>query len=78
LATREVAIILALAKTSEPSSPPPAEVRKVRPTAAPPAAPAAVDPAKSTPDDCKVSPYYMDDRNIKVIRPECRRSISSQ
>jgi hypothetical protein len=75
LANREVAIILALARTSEP---PPAEVRRVRPAAAaPPVAPAPVDPAKSTPDDCKVSPYYVDDRNIKVIRPECRRSISS-
>jgi hypothetical protein len=73
LANREVAIILALARTSEP---PPAEIRRVRPTVtAPPTAP--VDPAKSAPDDCKVSPYYVDDRNIKVIRPECRRSIQS-
>jgi hypothetical protein len=68
-ANREVAIILALAKTSEP---PRAEGKKARSNVvSPPAPPASVEPATSTPDDCKLSPYYVDERNIKVVRPEC-------
>ena len=71
---REVAIIVALAKTSEP---PPGESKKVRPTiGAPPAAPTPAEPTKAT-DDCKVNPFYVDDRNIKLVRPECRRVIQS-
>jgi hypothetical protein len=71
LANREVAIILALAKITEP---PPVEVKRVvRPTSGP----APVTPTKSSADDCSVSPYYVDDRNIKVVRPECRRAIQS-
>jgi hypothetical protein len=75
LANREVAIILALARDSEPA---PAEVKKVvRPTiGASPAVPAPVAPTKAA-DDCSVSPYYVDDRNIKVVKPECRRAIQA-
>src|SRR5262249_10903216 len=72
LANREVAIIMALARTDEP---PAIEVKKGRPgTGSPPAAPAPVAPPKSTPDDCTVSPYYVDERNIKVVKPECLRA----
>jgi hypothetical protein len=69
VANREVALILALAKTSEP---PRGEGKKARPSiVSPPAPQASVEPATSTADDCKVSPYYVDERNIKVVRPEC-------
>jgi eukaryotic-like serine/threonine-protein kinase len=76
LANREVAIILALAKSNEPA---PAEAKRVvRPTVgASPAAPGPVAQPKSTADDCSISPYYVDDRNIKVVKPECRRAIQS-
>jgi hypothetical protein len=75
VANREVSLILALARTSEP---PRAPVKKPRaPLVSPSAASAPSSPTTSTPDDCKVSPYYFDDRNIKVIRPECLRSLQS-
>jgi hypothetical protein len=79
VANREVAIIVALARTGDE---PHAEIKKVHPAALPspapaPAAPAPVEPTVSTPDDCKRSPYYIDDRNIKVVRPECLRAIQS-
>jgi hypothetical protein len=72
VANREVAIVFALAKTGEP---PRAPGKKARPLAAASAASASAPAATvSKPDDCKVSPYYVDDRNIKVVRPECLRS----
>jgi hypothetical protein len=71
LANREVAIIMALARTDEP---PAVEIKRGHPaTGSPPAAP-PVAPTKSMADDCAVSPYYVDDRNIKVVKPECLRA----
>jgi serine/threonine-protein kinase len=73
VANREVAIILALAR---PDGPLRVEGKKVRPTTvSPPAGSSPVEPTTTPTDDCKVSPYYMDDRNIKVVRPECLRAI---
>jgi len=77
VANREVAIILALARTD---GQPRGEGKKVRQTTvSPPAVPVPVPLEPTTPaqDDCKVSPYYVDSRNIKVVRPECRSPIQS-
>jgi hypothetical protein len=75
VANREVALILALARTE---GQPAGESRKARPTALPlPAAPLPVEPTTPKTDDCKLSPYYVDHRGIKVVRPECVRSIQS-
>src|SRR5258706_10405869 len=73
VANREVAIILALARTDGQSHGEGKQVRQT--TVSPPAGSAPVAP--TTADDCKTSPYYMDHRNIKVVRPECARAIQS-
>jgi hypothetical protein len=80
VANREVAVILSLARTEEPSH---GEAKKAHAVALPPSvAPVRAEPTTPTTttppqDDCKVSPYYIDSRNIKVVRPECLRAIQS-
>jgi hypothetical protein len=77
VANREAAVIFTLARSSEP--PRVVEGRKARPAIpSQPAASATTEPTTtSTADDCKLSPYYIDQRNIKVVKPECLRALQS-
>jgi hypothetical protein len=75
VADREITVILALARTTEP---PRGAGKKARSPAVPSAAPAPSASTISKADDCNVSPYYVDDRNIKVVRPECLRPLQSR
>jgi hypothetical protein len=75
VANREVAVILALARTEGQAR---GEGKKARPSAAPPpVASVPAEPVAPKTDDCKVSPYYVDSRNIKVVKPECLRILQS-